>query len=204
MTRSHKGMRKGISLIEMLVAIVLFGIIGTISYTYYKNYYDTSYAAKQLRVYTIVDQAAQLKNAFDLYNTKNGTDITSVDDLATDRILTEVPVAQPNIGEGGWHYDTNLTFVTLDTTGTAFIYDVNSSASSNQDKLDYCNILNEVAAPVWELNTTRATYLATYTMTYMYNLGDNNSTSEFEYFHCAENNATTGLDLVFVLRPQIL
>ena len=54
------GMRKGISLVEMLIAIVLFGVIGTISFIYYKNYYDTSFAAKKLRISVVIDQASQL------------------------------------------------------------------------------------------------------------------------------------------------
>ena len=198
MTSGQKGMRKGISLVEMLVAVVLFGIIGSISYTYYKNYYDTSYAAKQLRVYTVVDQAAQLSNAFDLYNTKNGVDPVTVDDLVNDKILTQVPVQQSAMTDGGWRLEQNSTVDTT-ATGVTFIYDINSSTASAKDKLDYCNILNEVAHSSWELNTTRTDYAgATYKlMSKMYNLGDNNDTSEFEYFHCTEGN-TTQLQYIFI------
>lgn len=199
MTMSHKGMRKGISLVEMLVAIVLFGIIGTISYTYYKNYYDTSFAAKQLRIYTIVDQAAQLSNAFDLYNTKNGQDIDTIDDLVSDRILTQVPVNQGAVSDAGWRYEENLTISGTDATGVAFLYDINSTTAANQDKLDYCNILNEVADATWDLDTNDTSVLGAPAM---YALGDGNGSREFEYFHCADFNTTADYDytLIFVKR----
>ncbi|MCW9067662.1 MAG: prepilin-type N-terminal cleavage/methylation domain-containing protein, partial [Sulfurimonas sp.] len=35
-------MRKGISLMEMLVAIILLGILSSVGFTYYKNYYSTA------------------------------------------------------------------------------------------------------------------------------------------------------------------
>ncbi len=202
MTRGHKGMRKGISLVEMLVAIVLFGIIGTISYTYYKNYYDTSYAAKQLRIYTIVDQAAQLGNAFDLYNTKNGVDPTTVDQLVTDKILTQVPVAQPFVTATGWTLDENVTVVTGDTTGVVFTYLVDGTGS-NSDKLDYCNILNNVADK--DSNLTKLDTDQNETDD-LYAAGLADATSEMEYFHCSDVNATGAAytyQLVFVKRATV-
>ena len=202
MTRGHKGMRKGISLVEMLIAIVLFGIIGTISYTYYKNYYDVSFAAKKLRIYTIVDQAAQLSNAFDLYNTKNGADPVTVQELVDDKILTAIPASQPFVTGGQWRLEQNLTIDTT-ATGTAFIYDLNSSVSTNQDKLDYCNILNNTAHNTWSLDSADTdidTIAATWTV------GDANISSELEFFHCADNNGTSTYDyqLVFVKHAEIL
>ncbi len=194
MTSGHKGMRKGISLVEMLVAIVLFGIIGTISYTYYKNYYDTSFAAKQLRVYTIVDQAAQLSNAFDLYNTKNGVDPLTVDDFVTDRILTQVPVAQPFVTQNGWILDFNVTVNGTDATGTVFKYDVNGTGSA-QDKLDYCNIMNNTAYKDSNLSRLAGDQNTTIQL---YAQGINLTASEQEFFHC-DYNATTKLStFVFV------
>ena len=228
MTRSHKGMRKGISLVEMLVAIVLFGIIGTISYTYYKNYYDTSFAAKQLRVYTIVDQAAQLSNAFDLYNTKNGTDInTSVAGtadavalqlLVSDRILTEIPRVQPAISTDGWIFDDNISVLDKGLGGgKAFTYDINNTTLSLQDQVDYCNILNEVALSTWSLDTNNTdTVKAALAPTGIgiddnktwefYAAGIANPLSEMEYFHCADNNSTTTLgsyQYVFIKRANV-
>jgi prepilin-type N-terminal cleavage/methylation domain-containing protein len=47
MTRGRKGMRKGISLVEMLIAIILFGTISMISFKYAANFYDTKLASKK-------------------------------------------------------------------------------------------------------------------------------------------------------------
>ena len=202
MTRGHKGMRKGISLVEMLVAVVMFGIIGTISFTYYKNYYDTSMAAKQLRVYTIVDQAAQLSNAFDLYNTKVGVDPVTVAEIVDQRILTQAPVSQPFITSTGWTLEENLTIVTADNTGVAFRYKING-VGSNIDNLDYCNILNQTADTSWSLDTNETAQNDTNTS---YANGLASATSELEYFHCADNNGTAGsydFDMIFVIRSVV-
>lgn len=184
MTRGHKGMRKGISLVEMLVAIVLFGIIGTISYTYYKNYYDTSFAAKQLRVYTIVDQAAQISNGFDLYNTKNGTDLTVLQDLVTDKILTQVPIAQPYVTNTGWTVEHNQSIDGTNDTAIVFQYKIDGLTSSGQDKLDYCNILNNTAFKDSNLSKLLADQN---TSQELYAQGLASTASEQEYFHCDGN-----------------
>ncbi|MCF6309141.1 MAG: type II secretion system GspH family protein [Sulfurimonas sp.] len=202
MTRSHKGMRKGISLIEMLVAVVMFGIIGTISYTYYKNYYDTSLAAKQLRIYTIVDQAAQLSNAFDLYNTKVGTDPVTVQEIVDQRILTEAPVKQPFLSSTGWTLEENLTIVGADTTGVAFRYKLDG-VGSNTDNLDYCNILNQTGNTAWSLDYVESDQNTT---AQQWSDGNASATSEFEYFHCADNNGTAGsydFDMIFIKRATV-
>ena len=195
-------MRKGISLVEMLVAIVLFGIIGTISYTYYKNYYDTSFAAKQLRVYTVVDQAAQLGNAFDLYNTKNGVDATEVQQFVDDKILTQIPVKQPFVSASGWDLVEGFTVDGNDTTGVVFTYPVDGTGS-DYDKLDYCNILNNVADKDYGLDINDTTIAETNTS---YAVGTGSPTNEMEYFHCSDANLTGTYDyqLVFIKRAFVL
>jgi prepilin-type N-terminal cleavage/methylation domain-containing protein len=202
MRRAYRGMRNGISLVEMLIAIVLFGIIGTISYTYYKNYYDVSFAAKQLRVYTIVDQAAQLGNAFDIYNTKNGTDALTVQDFVDDKILTQVPVAQPFVSATGWQLieDANITGA-ADANGTAFIYKLDGDTLTPQDSLDYCNILNNVADKDSNLTKLITDQNAS---NVLYAAGLAKTKSEMEFFHCEDVNdglgTFGGLRFVFVKR----
>ena len=211
MTRGHKGMRKGISLIEMLVAIVLFGIIGTISYTYYKNFYDTSFAAKQLRVYTIVDQAAQLSNAFDLYNTKYGKDINltqGVQELVDSKLLTQIPQAIPAVTVTGWSYDNNYSVESATIgAGVVFTYAIDTNdTSSAQDRRDYCNILNNTAYSEENLTKLAADQNYTYEL---YREGNGTSAialaSETEFFHCAESNhtnKTANYTFVFVKRAN--
>ena len=201
MTIGHKGMRKGISLVEMLVAIVLFGIIGTISYTYYKNYYDTSFAAKQLRIYTVVDQAAQLGNAFDLYNTKNGVDANETQQFVDDKILTQIPVKQPFVTTSGWDLVEGFEVITGNTSGVVFTYPVDGNVS-NADKLDYCNILNNVADKDYNLSRVDGDLNSTANL---YDLGINSNTSEMEYFHCSDINITgpaSQYQFVFVKRER--
>ena len=194
MTRSHTettGMRKGISLVEMLISIILFGIIATISFTYYKNYYDTSFAAKQLRIYTIVDQASQLANAFDLYNAKYGAQPTEIQPMVDAKILTAIPQSQSFVTSSGWSLEENLTIVTASATGVAFRYPLDSTVAVGQDFLDYCNILNNAAfidsnlsKLITDQNTSAQLYAA----------GVANDASESEFYHC-DLNGTTSSDL---------
>lgn len=189
MTRGHKGMRKGISLVEMLVAIVLFGILGTIGYTYYKNYYNTAYAGKQVRIYTIVEQATQLSNAYDLYVAKHGSTPTDINAMVNDKILTEIPAMMPTLTLTGWRLDTNMSIETNNTAAqgdTAFVYamDVTDENLSTASKLDYCNILNNVAYSDWNLSSTDADINTSKTF---YALGVSGQ-GELEYFHCADIN----------------
>ena len=201
--KAYTGMRKGISLVEILIAIVLFGVVTTISFTYYKTYYDTAFAAKQTRVYTIMDQASQLNNAFQLYNTKNGQDPADVDAMVTDRQLTAVPVKQPFVSDTGWELDTNLSLEDNATgTGVGFVYKIDGLTASNQDKLDYCNILNNTGSPAgWGLNLTDGNITGS---DEMWRRGDANDSEEFEYFSCAEDNAsdTYSYKMIFVYRSK--
>jgi prepilin-type N-terminal cleavage/methylation domain-containing protein len=189
MTQGHKGMRKGISLVEMLVAIVLFGIIGTIGYTYYKNYYNTSFAGKQVRIYTLVEQATQLGNAYDLYLAKHGNTPVDINAMVQDKILTQIPAAMPGLTLTGWVLDANLSTVDSNNSGQSGFTYVMDANITNQTKLDYCNILNNVAYTGWELNNTDSEINGS---SDFYRLGDSSGWGELEYFHCADSNHTTG------------
>ncbi|QOY55846.1 type II secretion system protein [Candidatus Sulfurimonas marisnigri] len=159
------GMRKGISLMEMLVAIILLGILSSVGFTYYKNYYSTALAAKQIKVAILLDQAAQLKNGLELYAVKTGIDAnSSVADpadadnglglLVAQRIITSIPAVIPDVSDQGWFVSTNT--VDIDSTfiqtqgGTTLneqflTYDLNGTAVG-ADRQDYCNALNNIAS----------------------------------------------------------
>jgi prepilin-type N-terminal cleavage/methylation domain-containing protein len=151
--RGFKGMRKGISLVEMLIAIVLFGVVSAIGYTYYKNYYNTSLAAKQARIAAIVDQATQISNAYDLYTAKVGVVPTAIGNLSASgvKILTATPTKIPEISATGWAIKTDAALNDATTNDVVFTYVVDGSAA-NADKLEYCNSLNNFAQSGWPLD----------------------------------------------------
>lgn len=160
--KGFRGMRKGISLVEMLMAIVLLGLLGVISYNYYKVYYDTSFAAKQARVYVIMDQAQQISGAYDLYTVKNGVVPATMAAMVTDKQLTKIPDAIPQVTATGWVL---LPTAEIDggataTNDVAFQYEVDSATSSNPDKLDYCNILTNTFKSTWSLSSDDAAVVA--------------------------------------------
>ncbi|QOY51291.1 type II secretion system protein [Candidatus Sulfurimonas baltica] len=215
MTRSHNkiGMRKGISLMEMLVAIILLGILSSVGFTYYKNYYDTSLAAKQIKVAIILDQAAQLKNGLELYNVKTGIDaITSVDAnastglelLVAQSIITSVPARVPDMSAYGWRVSTsvsdiNSTFLTTqgdtDTEDQFLTYNLDGDATGS-DRQDFCNALNNIASNGVILYTAVEASLGT---TLSLGAAQGNNT-----FFCWDSNVTTGAgqQLVFLTKIQ--
>ena len=65
--KQYTGMRKGISLVEMIIAVILFATLAGISVKYYKNFFNTELTAKKARVAALLDQAAQMSNAYDAY-----------------------------------------------------------------------------------------------------------------------------------------
>ena len=170
MTRSHQGMRKGISLMEMMVAVILLGILSSVGYNYYKNYFDTSLAAKQIKVAVLIEQASQLKNALELYRTKFGNDVNSTDTadysstdnglglLAAQRIITEIPSPILDMSATGWAttsptdgVDFNSTLITsIEGNSTEpdqiITYDLDGTADTISDRMQYCNALNNIAS----------------------------------------------------------
>ncbi len=156
-TRGH-GMRRGISLIEMLMAIVLLGLLGGISYNYYKVYYDVAYAAKQAKVYVILDQAVQLSGAHDLYTVKNGVEPTTITAMVTDKQLLRIPDKMPEVSAAGWvllptaEIDDNSGAGTA-ANDVAFTYAIDGSATA-PDQVDYCNILTNNSKNTWSLTST--------------------------------------------------
>ena len=152
--RNYRGMRSGLSIVEMMVAVILFGVISTIGYKYSKNFYDVNLASKQALVAAVVDQATQLSNAYDIYETKIGSAPTDVADLsaANVRILKETPPPIAAISDN-WVLKTNLE---IDGDGNAddiaFTYPVNQPAT-DAEKQEYCNVLNNIANSAWDYNS---------------------------------------------------
>jgi len=157
MVQRH-GMRKGISLVEMMIAIVVFGVISAAGYKYYKNYYDVGLASKQTLMSIVVDQGTQLSNAYDIYETKKGVAPTDIDELsgADVRIIKETPKAIPEVSANGWAIKTDLELDkgTTTTNDIALTYTIDASGLSTEEKIAYCNVLNNIAASSWDYNAS--------------------------------------------------
>lgn len=147
-------MRKGISLIEMIIAVILFAALAAISIKYYKNFFNTELTAKKARIAALLDQGAQMSNAYDAYIAQVGS-ITTLDQNLTQlddnnvSILTRLPKAINGVatglndGTGAWELNKSTTIT--GTSGIALQYklDINGSATNmTSDDEQYCAIIN--------------------------------------------------------------
>ena len=188
---------------ELLIAIILLGVLSSIGFQYYKNYYDVKLASKQTKVAVLIEQATQLRNMLELYNIKYGLDVTSTqgfDELITQGFLKEIPAVIPDLSASGWVHDGNdsdISFTgvaTANQKGTAsgdlsFHYAFDGTGS-DIDKLDYCNAVNNLAS----LGDTNMTALAA-------DINDTNTTAYIQVNHvdffCVDSDtADDGEDLV--------
>lgn len=179
-------MRKGISLVEMLVAIMLFGVLAAMSFKYVKTFYDTDVATKQARIGALIEQGTQLTNAYDLYTMKYGTAPTTLAILSdpTVKILTETPATIEEIGTAGtgWQYSqvANLASGALGAvaggTDTVYYFDL---ASTNDDA-KYCAVVNNMADGTTSLDATSATLFVS--TTYF-------KTGNYSNFYCVGTGA---------------
>jgi len=179
MTRSHKGMRKGLSLLELLIAIVLMGVLSAVGFKYYKVFYDTSFAAKQAKMYMIIEQAQQLSGAHQLFETKNGLVPVNIDSMVTDKQLLKEPPVMTDVSGTGWQlltyqtlglYDTNQSDgnISIDTNESfwsgaiandiAFVLRFDETTTAMQTRLDFCNIINNSGERTWALNSLDGNY----------------------------------------------
>lgn len=146
MTQSYSGMRKGISLVEMMIAVILFGVISVVGFKYYKNFYNTNLTAKKARVAALVDQATQLSSAYDIYKAQFGTAPTAITDLtaANAMILTNIPAALTEIGATQWALDTATDYTGNANPDIAFVYPIDSIVPTSSDNEEYCAVFNNM------------------------------------------------------------
>ena len=144
MNRSSNGMRNGISLVEMMIAVILFGVISVVGFKYSTNYYNTDLTAKKARIAALVEQATQLSNAYDLYETQFGTAPTNIIDLNASnvQILTTIPSTITEIGTAGWVLNTTdiVGGAATDISFTFLIADTATTADNEK----YCAIFNNM------------------------------------------------------------
>ena len=163
MTQAYTGMRKGISLVEMIIAIVLFAALATISLKYTKNFLNTDMTAKKARVAAVTEQASQLLTSYQIYRTETGGNPTTIGDLnGSAGILTSIPTIVTEVSTLGWQYaaDYNGTglpafYMKIDLNGTM------NTASQIKSGKEYCSIFNREFNNSISLAVTDATTIGT-------------------------------------------
>ncbi len=154
MIQSYTGMRKGISLVEMIIAIILFAALATIGLKYTKLYINTDLQAMKARVAAATDQASQLTQAYTIYKTETGMEPTTINDLnaTTNQIMTHIPGIITEMSTTGWELNTS--------TGTGgrnmafqFHLDLNGTTTGTADE-QYCALWNREFNSSTELNVT--------------------------------------------------
>ena len=146
MTHGTSGMRKGISLVEMMIAIILLGVLGIVGIKYMKNKLDVNTISKKARVAALVDQGSQLSNAYDLYQAEAGVAPTTIAGMVDAAILKVAPTPITEIvGANLWTLDTNNTtshYAGGTTNPDAFTV-LSVNITPTVDDTRFCNIFNK-------------------------------------------------------------
>lgn len=152
---SYNGKRKGISLVEMTIAVILFAVLSTIALLYYKSLFNVDLTAKKARIAALMDQGYQLSGAYDIYVAQYGRSPTLqnlYDFNATNvAILTQLPRVIKELSTIGW--ELNSSYPNLNGAPTVFTFalDLNGSNAdwnASRDDDQYCAIYNH------EINTS--------------------------------------------------
>jgi Tfp pilus assembly protein PilE len=154
--KQYTGMRKGISLVEMIIAIILFAALATIGLKYSKNYINTDLAAMKARVAAAMEQAKQLSDAYKLYTVEYG-DLNATEDLnsTSSLVLTNLPVAIDEItASATCAWDLNKSISTTYASKKAFTMAVDANKSETSDE-QYCKLWNrDFNSSITELNVS--------------------------------------------------
>jgi type II secretory pathway pseudopilin PulG len=150
-------MRKGISLVEMVIAIILFAALATIGLKYSKNYINTDLQAMKARAAALTEQASQLTQAYAIYTAEVGASPTAITDLnGSAQILHTLPTPITEITKSatntyGWDLNTSTGFTNGPTVAFTYVIDKNASEKSDEQ---YCQIFNREFNSSTELNVT--------------------------------------------------
>jgi prepilin-type N-terminal cleavage/methylation domain-containing protein len=150
MTQNYTGMRKGISLVEMMIAIILFAALAAVGLKYTKNYINTDLQAMKARVAAAMDQGSQLAQAYKLFTTQYGAPSTIIDFNATaTQVLTGLPAPISEMTKLGWDY--NTTTGVGSGKGFHMLLDGNTTAIQSTQ---YCAIWNHEFNSSIDLNVS--------------------------------------------------
>ena len=156
MSYAYNGKRKGISLVEMTIAVILFGVLSTIAMLYYKSLFNIDLTAKKARVAALMDQAYQLSGAYDVYVAQMGVQPSNANLLdfnATNvMILRSLPRDIREMTSTGWELNTSSV---AGRPAFQFPIDLNGTAYTTLSDDDfYCAIFNHELNNSVELNVT--------------------------------------------------
>ncbi|WP_310439319.1 prepilin-type N-terminal cleavage/methylation domain-containing protein [Sulfuricurvum sp.] len=169
MSYQYSGKRKGISLVEMTIAVILFGVLSTIAMLYYKSLFNIDLTAKKARVAALMDQAYQLSGAYDVFVAQQGIS-PSVADLSEFNatnilILRSLPRDIREMTTTGW--ELNISAV---NGRPAFQFPIDLNGTGGWDLLPddelYCAIFNHEMNSSIELNVTNNLNFGDFTTNY--------------------------------------
>lgn len=185
MSYPYNGKRKGISLVEMTIAVILFGVLSTIAMLYYKSLFNIDLTAKKARVAALMDQAYQLSGAYDVFVAQQGV-APSVADLsefnATNvMILRTLPRDIKEMTTVGWELNTSSV-----NGHPAFQFPIDLNGTGGWDVLSdddfYCAIFNHEINHSVDLNVTNDMNFGSATTQYA-NYGDTFCYSQLDGGH---------------------
>jgi type II secretory pathway pseudopilin PulG len=190
MTQNYTGMRKGISLVEMMITIILFAALATISLKYTKNFFDTGLAAQKARIAALMEQGTQLAGAYDAFFAQEGHAPILLTDLNDSNvsILTKIPTTITELSTTGWDLNTTTGF----GSGKAIHIALDGNTSADDDNV-YCAIFNHEFNKSIELNVTNSTYTPGTAQT-MYDSG-------FRQFCYSDTGAVGDKLHIYIVKP---
>ena len=144
MVHPYNGKRKGISLVEMTIAVILFGLLSAIALLYYKSLFNIDLTAKKARVAALMNQGYQLSGAYDIYVAQEGTPPTDPNLLDFNAsnvlILRSLPRDISEMTSTGWELNQSIL---PGHAGFTFPIDLNGTNYSGVSDDDlYCAIFN--------------------------------------------------------------
>jgi prepilin-type N-terminal cleavage/methylation domain-containing protein len=144
-------MRKGISLVEMMIGIVLFAALSTIALKYAKNYLNTDLQASKARTAAAMEEASQLTSAYKLFTTQYGqlSLISELNATAT-QVITAIPLKITEMSSAGWDYNSSIDGAGL----KAFHMTLDGNTTLTSDE-QYCALWNREFNASVEQNVTQ-------------------------------------------------
>ncbi|PHM18621.1 MAG: prepilin-type cleavage/methylation domain-containing protein [Sulfuricurvum sp. PD_MW2] len=157
MSNRYNGKRKGISLVEMTIAVILFGVLSTIAMLYYKSLFNIDLTAKKARVAALMDQAYQLSGAYDVFVAQQGVAPTVANlsefNATNVMILRSLPRDIREMTTTGWELNTSAV-----NGRPAFQFPIDLNGTGGWDVVSdddfYCAIFNHEINKSVELNVT--------------------------------------------------